>query len=579
MKIKLFIGIALLLFFLTTPAQNWSTSGGSSERNGLGKTWGPLTVQTPFWEVNDASSTVWGNAIYSFNDRFATSRVNFTPTYRVTVECRKIDDGALLWEKSFPDEAKLYVVGMTEDAVYVHNYASDSLYAFALPDGGLRWVCPETAKIYGGSHGIVFACNGDPVVNGPDSYEKSMMRIDKNNGEVLWYNKNFLSVTPGPDFCIFGDRAFKWEGAINTPKRLVAVDLNSGESLFYSDAIPGDGDQELPLTIGPDGVIYGQRDGGDLWAFLDMGSAFAVKWQHSHQNGGMGSYGNIGVGADGTVYYPDGTVITRLNPETGDIFNTSAPVASVAMTGTYITTDPGGVVYVSNSEAAEGKYFAFSPDLQTLLWELPVPYNYYAGPQLCREGFFITAGSGNNIRAYNDYLPHAPVADFIADVREIVEGDHVTFTDISSYGGSNHSWTFPGGVPLFASMVQPPPIRYDLAGTYPVSLSVWQGLGSSELTKTCYIHVSPAVGVSEAPDPKGLVLCPNPAPGRFVVSGDAGTDYQRTLTIRDQQGRNLYQTRFTGAECAVETNLANGVYFITLSGSGRPQTGKLVVVR
>lgn len=74
MKIKLFVGIALILFFRTAPAQNWATSGGSSERNGLDKTWGPLTVQTPFWEVDDASSTVWGNAIYSFNDRFATSR-------------------------------------------------------------------------------------------------------------------------------------------------------------------------------------------------------------------------------------------------------------------------------------------------------------------------------------------------------------------------------------------------------------------------------------------------------------------------------------------------------------------------
>lgn len=235
MKMRLLTFIILWLFAQTTPAQNWSTGGGSSERNGLGKTWGPVSVQTPFWEINNASPTVWGNAIYSFNDRFATSRVQFTPTYHVTVECRKIDDGFLLWAKSFPDDAKLYVVGMTEDAVYVHNYKTDSLYSFALTDGGLRWVCPETAKIYGGSHGIVFACNGDPVVNGPDSYQKSMMRIDKNNGEVLWYNTNFVSVTPGPDFCIHGDRAYKWEGAINSPKRLAAIDLNTGQSLFYSN--------------------------------------------------------------------------------------------------------------------------------------------------------------------------------------------------------------------------------------------------------------------------------------------------------------------------------------------------------
>jgi PKD repeat protein len=122
------------------------------------------------------------------------------------------------------------------------------------------------------------------------------------------------------------------------------------------------------------------------------------------------------------------------------------------------------------------------------------------------------------------------------------------------------------------------PIRYDAAGTYEVSLSVWNGFGSDLLTKTCYIHVSPAVGVPRVSDPSETFFYPNPSQGCFTVSADAGTS-RRTLTIRDQQGRILFQTRMTGSECTVATNLTYGVYFITLTGSGRIQTAKMVVVR
>ena len=95
-------------------------------------------------------------------------------------------------------EAKLYVVGMTEDAVYVHDYATDSLYAFYPSNGEQKWVCPEKCMIFGGAHGILFTCDGDPVVNGPELYEKSLMRLDRNTGHVKWYNTNFVSVVLPP---------------------------------------------------------------------------------------------------------------------------------------------------------------------------------------------------------------------------------------------------------------------------------------------------------------------------------------------------------------------------------------------
>ena len=218
--------------------------------------------------------------------------------------------------------------------------------------------------------------------------------------------------------------------------------------------------QELPLTAGPDGTIYGQRDGGDLWAITDEGTSFSVKWFLSPENGGMGTYGNIGTGPDGSIYFADGTVVKRLDPADGNVLNISEPLSAANMYGTYIVTDRNGKVYISNAEASEGKYFAFSADLQTKYWELPVPYNYYAGPQISVEGIFVTAGAGTSISAYKTDQLHPPFSWFKADTNSIPEASSVNFTDLSSFGPETWLWTFEGGIPATSTDQNPGPVTY-----------------------------------------------------------------------------------------------------------------------
>lgn len=577
MKRYLFSSIFLALFVpLTILAQVWNTTGGNTARNGMGGTDGPDALTGAAWTVTDATPSLWGNAIFTSNGRFATSRVSFSPVYHVTVECRDLYSGSLLWNKDFGGEAKLYVVGMTDDAVYVHNYAVDSLYSFNPSDGSINWVCPEKAMIFGGAHGILFACNGDPVVNGPELYQKSLMRLDRFTGEVLWYNQNLVSVGPAPDFCVVGDKLYKWEGAIGAPMHLVAVDLNTGDNLYYSEEIGGEALQEIPLTAGPDGTIYGQRDGGDLWAITDNGDSFSVKWFYSPENGGMGTYGNVGIGPDGSVYFADGTVVKRLDPADGSVMNTSEALSSASMWGTYITTDPNGIVYISNSEAEEGAYFAFTPDLQKI-WEMPVPYNYYAGPQLNFNGLFITAGSGTTINAYaSGILEHAPAAWFTSDKTYLTAGGSVAFTDQSSFFPTSWHWYFEGGNPQ-ESTEQNPVISYDEPGIFPVKLTVSNWVGYDTLFRECYITIDEPSWVSKTNFAKYSVF-PNPSDGRFTIISNedlAGC----SMGLFDLSGQQIFSLKLSGSSNYIDVRniLSGGIYIGRISGNRQIASFKLII--
>jgi PKD repeat protein len=495
----------------------------------------------------------------------------------VIVECRKLSDGSLAWDKEFPNDGKLYVVGMNEDAVYVHNYSTDSLFALNRESGEKKWVCPEKAMIFGGAHGILFTCNGDPVVNGPDLYQKSMMRLDKYTGDPLWYNTNITSVGPAPDYCIFGDRLYKWEGAIGIPTHLVAIDLETGETLFYSDDLGGDPDQEHPLTAGPDGTIYGQRDGGDLWAFTDVDTAFSVKWLHSPEYGGMGTYGNIATGPYGSVYYPDGNVVKRLDPENGQVLNVTEHLTTDPMTGTYITTDADGTVFISNAEAAEGKYFAFSADLQTKLWEKGVTYNYYAGPQISKDGIFVLAGNGTTLQAYKTILPHRPVSWFEADLTLIPENMIVHFSDMSSFGPISWHWFFEGGSPPESGQQNPDPVYYEYPGIYSVTLITSNSLGSDTVVRECYIQVDAVPGIFDKPVPDQMTVFPNPCDGTFSVTLPEVLKEPVECDIFDIYGRKVHQCTISQITSLILTSLQKGIYLIQIPLRDQILSCKLIV--
>ena len=83
-------------------------------------------------------------------------------------------------------------------------------------------------------------------------------------------------------------------------------------------------------------------------------------------------------------------------------------------------------------------------------------------------------------------VPSVPVANFSASPTTILEGETVDFTDASQYAAS-WSWNFGDGQ---TSTEQNPSHVYTAAGTYTVSLTVNNSLGSDTETKTNYITVN-----------------------------------------------------------------------------------------
>jgi PKD repeat protein len=93
----------------------------------------------------------------------------------------------------------------------------------------------------------------------------------------------------------------------------------------------------------------------------------------------------------------------------------------------------------------------------------------------------------------------APTASFTASNLTPCEGQNVSFTDLSSGPPSSWQWSFPGGNPS-SSTEQNPTVVYNQAGTYSVSLTVLNQMGTNTVTLNDYITVnpSPVAPVSEA---------------------------------------------------------------------------------
>jgi PKD repeat protein len=548
LKFTLLLALAPLVIVLS---QNWPTIGGSNQRNGLTKMTAPDNVSSPYWTVT-SSISLWGNSVFTYGNKFATSRVTFTPTYTAKVECRSLSNGSFLWEKQISDSSIMYTVGFNEFAVYVHDYKTDTLYALSPIDGLVLWSTFEF--MFGGKSGILFACNRDPIVFG--------RRLDKLTGETIWQYNYIVPVGPDAGYAMFGDTYYHWSGSITTPKKVFALDAETGQFKYESLDLPGDGDQEIPLTIGSDGTIYVARDGGLLYALEDNGTALNIKWTYNPITSLTGYFGSD---INGNVYIIDGGKVRRLNANTGAVIDSSA-INLVSGFLSTITVDAEGKVIVCNAEAGAGKYYCFSSDLQTLYWELALPYNYYCGPSIGKEGVMVLIGSGTQINAYKTNSVLKPAADFYADITTIEAGQSVNFFDQSSFIPTSWDWSFPGAATLSSVEQNPQNIVYNSPGVYEVTLTSTNALGSDSLTKFCYIKVDQATFTAdETVLPNKFELLQN-YPNPF----NPNTRIQYTIVSKEFVTIKVYDLLGKEVATLVNNELSTGIYEVEFDGSNLP---------
>ena len=585
MKSSVLLFIIASITSLNIFSQNWQTIGGNNQRNGQSEITGPANVITSYWQVNSANVSLWGNSVFTYNDKFVTARVTFSPYYKSIIEFRNINNGSLIWQKQINDSSIMYAVGFTEDAVYAHDYKTGILYALNVNNGSVKW--STLSYMFPGNTGLLYACDGDPIDKG--------RRINKTNGQAKWTNNYIIPVGPDGGFCVYSNTYYHWTGSIVTPKQLIAIDINTGVTKYLSQALPGDGDQENDLCIGPTGTIYIARDGGALYAFNDNGTAFVLLWSNPNR------VIIKGVGKDGYLYGSNtgSTRIVRLNPANGNIVDSAQTLIPLG----YMAVGADSTIYISTGEAGNGRYAALTPDLQTIKWMLSIPYNYYSGPSLSRDGIFIIVGSGTEIRAYKTNAVLKPVADFRASRTILMaNADTMTLFDQSSFSPTSWSWAIPGSNTPVSTQQNPSNISYTTAGIYPVTLTAFNSQGNDTLVKTCYITVTPFIGIKQITGEVPTVYklyqnYPNPfnptTKIRFSIP-QAGAQYPPKggqviepvqLKVYDILGCEiviLFNEQLQTGSYEVDwnaENYPNGVYYYKLTTGHFSETKKMILIK
>ncbi len=546
-----------LVFLNPLVAQNWPTYGGDSRRSGLSEITGPQDANVALWTVSNSAPTTLGMAVYTFGDRFVTARTIFSP-YTGIVECRSLTDGSLFWTSPFVTAGSiLYPIGFTQDAVYVHDYDTDSLYALHPADGSIKWRCPVLSMTFGAYPGCVFACNGDPIVNGYVYNSVFTMRIDKNTGDVLWTNNTVIAIMPCRDLVASKDKVYHLTGGISTPVKLTAIDINTGITLYSSDPVPGDPDQENPIAIGQNGALCFWRDNGHLFSYTDTGSGFILNWDYTPQ-ANANIKGNIAFAANGHLYVQDQDVLKLIDHTNGQLLFTSAPM-NLGQASFSVGAD--ATVYVNTGN---GQFIALSYDLQSTIWQLNASGSLYCGPALAKEGTLVVTQAGSTIRAYRPDLVLKPVADFSVSATRVVTGQSLQFSDQSSYQPTAWQWSFPGAVSTGSSLQHPGNISYANPGIYDVTLQASNAQGSDSVTKHCLIEVvQPAALAEDHPD-TDITVMPNPATDYIRIIHNQKKD-QLVYCFYDLAGKIQTQGNVPAGNPVIDIRmLPAGMYILRL---------------
>jgi len=567
--------LLLFLFNLNLYSQNWSTEGGCSARTGNSEITGPSDVTTPYWEVTDATYSFLGEAVYTFGDLFVTSRVS-SGFSSALIECRELQTGALKWTSPFiSDTSKLYCVGFNEDAVYAMDYSqwnsNIKVYALNASDGSIKWTGEVSSYTYGAMNTVVYACNGDIIMNGPDPViGETTMRLNKDTGKVMWTNDEWFGVGPIYGLAATETTVYRITGTIMQPKQLSAIDIETGATLYKSDELLGDGDQECPLVIGNDGRIYFWRDNGELHSLTDNGTGFTLNWTCVPVNPHLG-YNNayIAIAADQNIITFDDGRMVRINHDDGSLMNTSA----IEFTGGTITVGADSSVYVSNQE---GSVFSLSYDLQNVNWEYDIDLNVFGNPILAKDGIMVFTGAGSTITAFKPEINRKPVADFRSSTRRILAGESVNFFDQSSYQPDAWAWTFDGASSATSNDKNPANITYNVPGIYEVSLVASNIKGSDSSLQTCYIEVTAEVGLTEGDQLEQMSIYPNPAHDYLKINVSDGVIGSQ-FSISDLTGKQLIKGLLQANMTIVNiSQLKTGMYLLR-SVRKHPQIMKLII--
>ena len=152
----------------------------------------------------------------------------------------------------------------------------------------------------------------------------------------------------------------------------------------------------------------------------------------------------------------------------------------------YAGTDVG-VYFIDNTFTTWQPYLTGLPNV--VVFDLEI----YAS-----TGKIRAATYGRGVWEVDAYVPttSAPVAQFVYTPLSSCVGSAVNFTDQSSGNPTGWAWTFTGGTPASATSQNPSGVVWNTAGTYNITLTATNSLGSNSTTQSITVNPSPTVNAS-----------------------------------------------------------------------------------
>jgi|GEM_PF-1263882 PKD repeat protein len=290
-----------------------------------------------------------------------------------------------------------------------------------------------------------------------------------------------------------------------------SLDNSLGENWSASDEYVGMNNEDAKVfgTPGaPCGTLNMEPDfealntelgAGDAATFIDLTTGSPDYWEWTFE-GATPETSNT-QNPDNIVYNEAGTfdVTLVVYNETGTTSITkedyitvnAAPVADFSANVT--TTAVGGEVIFTDESTGNPTSWVWTfegGDPATYSGQNPpaVTYNEAGTYDVTLT---VTNEYGESTEVKSDYITvtFEPAANFEADETTLLVGESTTFTDLSSGDPETWEWTFEGGDPATYSGQNPPAVAYNEAGTYDVTLTVSNEIGTNSLTREDYINV------------------------------------------------------------------------------------------
>jgi PKD repeat protein len=169
-----------------------------------------------------------------------------------------------------------------------------------------------------------------------------------------------------------------------------------------------------------------------------------------------------------------------------------------------------------------------------------------------------TNGNGDFIYG-SPLMAPAPVADFEANITELMGTGSVEFTELSICNATSFAWEFEGGTPATSSDPNPT-VTYNMAGDFDVTLTVTNETGSHSITMEEYIHVG--VGFAEQ-NMDGIAVMPNPSTGVFRLSNPSAQ--QLNIRVYSILGTQILEKQAIESDELIDlSEYENGVYLLQL---------------